>query len=131
MQGQSIRWLRVLLIGIAAEFGLMLVVAPLYLIGGQEAVNLGVAPATLVVFIPFGIWVARPLKDRFVLHGVLMGAAAVVFYNVMNFGATSVPGAPPLNVAQLFSPLYLLSHVFKLVGGGIGGWLASRRRQPA
>lgn len=131
MELGSVRWLRALLIGIAAEFALMIVVAPLYLIGGQEAVNIGVSPATLVVFVPFGLWAARPLQSRFVLHGVLMGAAGVIFYNAMNFGATSLPGAPPLNLAQLFSPLYLLSHALKLIGGGIGGWLASRRRQPA
>jgi hypothetical protein len=84
----------------------------------------------LVVFVPFGLWVARPLHGRFVLHGVLMGAAGIIFYNAMNFGATSLPGAPALDLAKLFSPLYLLSHALKLVGGGIGGWLAGRKRAP-
>jgi hypothetical protein len=131
MELGSVRWLRILLIGIAAEFVLMVVVVPFFLIGGEQAVSIGVSPVTLIVFVPFGLWVARPLQSRFVLHGVLMGAASVIFYNAMNFAATSLPGAPPLNLAQLFSPLYLLSHALKLIGGGIGGWLASRRHQPA
>ena len=131
MQAGSVRWLRVILIGIAAEIALMVVVIPLYLLGGDAAVNIGIEPATLVVFVAFGLWTARPLQDRFVLHGVLMGVAAIIFYNAMNFGGSAIPGAPPLDLAKLFSPLYLLSHVLKLVGGGIGGWLVARRRQPA
>jgi hypothetical protein len=131
MQARHIRWLRVLLIGIAAEMGLMVVVAPLALMGGQGPLNAGIAPATLIVFVLFGLWVARPLQDGFVLHGILMGAAGVIFYNALNFGVTFLPGAPALDLAKLFAPLYLLSHALKLIGGGLGGWIASRGRRPA
>jgi hypothetical protein len=129
MQMGRIHWLRVLLIGVAAEVTLSITVIPFALLGGQSLLNIVIEPATLIVFVLFGFWVARRLTGRFVLHGVLMGAVAVLFYNALNFGASSLPGAPALDLAKIFSPLYLLSHALKLVGGGIGGWLAERKKQ--
>ena len=131
MQAERIRWLRILLIGIAAEVALSIVVIPFALLGGQKLLDIVIEPATLIVYVPFGLWVARPLHGRCVLHGILMGAVAVLFYNALNFGASSLPGAPALDLTKIFSPLYLLSHALKLVGGGIGGWLASRGKRAA
>ncbi|MBO9574464.1 MAG: hypothetical protein J7494_01885 [Sphingobium sp.] len=128
----GIRWLRVLLIGLAAELVLSLVAIPFALMpDGQALLNIVIMPAALILFVPFGYWVARPLAGRFVLHGVLMGLAGVVAYNALVFGALSLPGAPPMNLAELLSPTYLLTHGLKLVGGGIGGFLVARTRQRA
>ncbi|HEY1125903.1 MAG TPA: hypothetical protein VGE65_09735 [Sphingobium sp.] len=130
MQVEPVRWLRVLLMGLAAEVALMIIVIPFALLGGERLLDIAVGPVTLIVFALFGFVIARPLSGRHVLHGALMGAAGVLIYNALILSATSLPGAPPLDVARTFSPLYLLSHALKLVGGGIGGWLASRKRRP-
>jgi small-conductance mechanosensitive channel len=124
----EIRWLRVLLIGLAAEFALSFVALPFaFLPNGQAMLNIVIVPAALIVFTLFGYWVARPLQDRFVLHGILMGAVGVVLYIVLIFGASFLPGAPPLDLSVSFSAAYLLTHTLKLVGGGLGGWLAARK----
>ena len=44
---------------------------------------------------------------------------------------SSLPGAPPFDASVSFSPAYLLTHGLKLVGGGIGGWLAGRKHGAA
>ena len=125
----GIRWLRVLLIGLAAELLLSFVAMPFALMpNGQDYMLYAVIPATPILFAGFGYWAARPLRDRFLLHGLLTGAVGVVLYIVLIGGATSLPGAPPMDWSVSFSPAYLLTHALKLVGGALGGWLAGRRK---
>jgi hypothetical protein len=127
-QADGIRWLRILGIGLLAELALSVVAVPFaFMPGGRDVMMYAVVPATLILFIPFGYWAARPLRSRFVLHGLLTGAVGVVLYIVLILGATSLPGAPPMDWATSFSPSYLLTHALKLVGGALGGALAARK----
>lgn len=123
----GIRWLRILGIGLLAELALSVVAVPFAAVqGGQDLMMYAVVPATPVLFVLFGYWAARPLRSRFVLHGLLTGAVGVVLYIVLIVGATSLPGAPPMDWGKSFAPSYLLTHALKLAGGTIGGWLAAR-----
>lgn len=54
-----------------------------------------------------------------------------VLYIVLLFGASALPGAPSLDLSVSFSPAYLATHALKLVGGGIGGWLAAGKSRRA
>lgn len=51
-----------------------------------------------------------------VLHGALVGAAAVLIYEILAFGQP-VPRTWP----------YFLAHALKIGGGAAGGWIAARR----
>ena len=122
-----VRWRRVILIGIAAEFALILVIIPVYFLPNRiAAINIAIVPASFVVLLGFGYWAARRAPGQFALHGLLTGVAAVLFYLVMPIVASAFPGAPKPDFALLFSPAYLLAHTAKLVGATLGGMLAGR-----
>ena len=132
MQEERIRWLRVLLFGFLAELALMIVATPIALVPSlTPLLNAVMIPAGLVLFILFGYWAARPQRKVAFATGLLVGVTGVILYNGLVLGAEALPGAPPPDWAKLFSPAYLLTHALKIVGGAIGGWLASRRAQPA
>lgn len=48
MQVEPIRWLRVLLMGLAVQIALMIVVIPFARLGGERSLTIGIDPATLV-----------------------------------------------------------------------------------
>jgi len=122
-----VRWRRVILIGIAAEFALILVIIPVYFLPNRmAAINMAIVPASFVVLLGFGYWAARRAPGRFALHGLLTGVTAVLFYLAMPIIASAFPGAPKPDFALLFSPAYLLAHTAKLVGATLGGMLAGR-----
>jgi hypothetical protein len=72
------------------------------------------------VFALFGWWVARGAHGLVFLNGLLVGIAAVLIYEAAIHGSGQ---SIPLSVA------YLVAHVVKVAGGGVGGWLVMRRRK--
>jgi hypothetical protein len=122
-----LRWLRALLLGVAAEVALMFVVVPFYFLPHPtEVLQIVIAPASFLVMAAFGYWAARRAPARQVLLGLLAGVGGVLFYLAMML-AYLIPGAPPMNTGVLFSFAYLLAHALKLAGGAFGGFLAARR----
>ena len=72
-----------------------------------------------------GAWAARG-TGRPVLNGTLAGVAALTLYVLVAVaGLLAAPGQADLGAA--LSPVYLASHVFKVLGGALGGWLMARR----
>ena len=126
MATSSLRWGRIVLGGFLAEMILMVVVIPMRLLGSGDGPITAVAVAgSYVVFVPVAMLLTRSLT-RPVLHGVLMAAAAVAIYLVLqtlqqNFDPNA-PGVPLV---------YYLAHMLKLAGGATGGWLAQRRSRTA
>ena len=126
--GAKIRWWRVLLGGFLIELALMVVAVALYstLAEPDTALNLAVPPATLLAAVPIAAWVARA-GPRPVFAGTMTGVAAIAIYAVTS--TAGILAAPDqANLAQTFGPAYLASHVLKLAGGALGGWLVARRR---
>ena len=121
MSTSQLRWGRILLGGFLAELLLIVVVIPLRAAGSSESALTALAVVgSFVVFVPIAWWLGRSLA-RPVLHGVLMGAAAIAIYLLLTVAAT------------LFGPetgptpwLYYVAHALKLAGGATGGWLAAR-----
>jgi hypothetical protein len=61
----AIRWFRVVLAGFLAEVALIVVAVPLYFLPNrQQALNLGIPPASFVVLVAFGWWVGRSAPGR-------------------------------------------------------------------
>lgn len=129
--GAKLRWWRLLLGGFLIELTLMVVAVALFvsLADPAAALNIAVPPATLLVAVPIAAWAARGAPQP-VVAGVLTGVAALVLYGLMT-GAGYLASPGNVDLAQVFGPAYLTSHVLKLAGGAIGGWWAGRRRSAA
>ena len=117
----SLRWGRIVLGGILAEVVLILIVIPMRVASASEAAVTDVAVAgSFLAFVPVAWWMGRSL-GRPVLHGVLMGAVAALFYTLLALvGQLFVKDAPPTPF------IYYVAHGLKLLGGATGGWLAQR-----
>ncbi|MBM3819306.1 MAG: hypothetical protein FJW14_09875 [Acidimicrobiia bacterium] len=117
MAGGQIRWGRILLGGFLTEVAIFAVYIPLNTIDTQVAfyaVPFLICGAAIL----FGWFVARPLQDRFVLHGALTAVTASVMYLALNVAAGTLPLVP------------WLFHVFNVLrpaAGAVGGALARSR----
>jgi putative membrane protein (TIGR04086 family) len=111
---KSIRWGWVLLGGFLAELAVFVIVIPLSLLAGQESLLYSAPPASFVAAFAFGLWVARKAPQRPVLHGALVGVAAMLIYLGISLGQ-------PEPIA------YVVAHVLKLLGGAAGGFVALKR----
>ena len=116
----KIHWGRVVIAGLLAEALLI----PVFLIVSQPlaspagaAVGLG---GGFVFMLLAALWAAQKIESRFVLHGILVGISAVVFYTIGNI----VRGQ--LHFAG-HSVFFYLAHIAKILGGAAGGFLAARR----
>lgn len=112
---KNIRWGWILLGGFLTELVVFVIVIPLSLLAGQKSLLYSAPPASCAAAFVFGIWVGRKAPQRPVLHGVLVGLAAIVIYLGISFGQ-----AEPL--------AYIVAHVLKVIGGGAGGFVALKRR---
>jgi len=112
----KMHWVRILIGGFLAEAALILLVIPIAIKWGQHPLLYLAPVGSLVLCFLFGFWVGRGVKLRFVLHGLLVGAVAMMIYLAL----TRLQPEPwP----------YIVAHGLKLVGGASGGWLAGRNRE--
>jgi len=111
---KNIRWGWILLGGFLAELAIFVIVIPLSLAAGQESLLYSAPPASFAATFVFAIWVARKAGQRRVLHGGLVGVAAILIYIGISRGQ-------PEPVA------YVIAHVLKVLGGVAGGLVARKR----
>jgi hypothetical protein len=122
----GIRWGRVLVAGFLIELLLIAVAVPFFATGQPETVAAIIVPATLVVAALCGAWAARGTA-RQVLNGTLAGVVAFTLYVLI--AAVGMLASPEqADLGTVLSPAYLASHVFKVLGGTLGGWLVARKR---
>ena len=114
----GIHWLRILLGGFLAEVFVIALVLPIALLAGKSTLTYTAPAASLLACFLFAIWVGRRITSRFVLHGLLVGVAAILIYVALTRGRPE-----PL--------AYLIAHGLKLLGGAAGGLVAARRSPPA
>ena len=122
----GLRWGRALMAAIAVEFVLIALTVVISRAKADPTPTLDwvIPPACFVLFIPGGYWTARgtaaPLLNAFVagVFGILLYVALTLV------GAAAVKD---FSLASSVRPAYLLAHSLKVVGGLIGGWLASRK----
>jgi len=130
MASNGMLWGRIALGGFLVELLLMALTVPIFMWGTETAVlYLGVFGSLGASFL-FGLWVARRAASRHVLHGVLVGVVAMLIYGVIFLAASRF--APPEQQTEA-QPLlyYVVGHGFKLLGGGLGGFVAARRLRRA
>jgi len=102
-----------LLGGFLAELIVFGVVFPVLYLFGQRAFLASILIASAVMPFVFAVWVCRRIESRFVLHGALVGLVAALIYMAIAWGQPQ-----PL--------LYKIAHGLKVVGGMLGGVVASR-----
>jgi putative membrane protein (TIGR04086 family) len=112
---KNIRWGWVFLGGFLAELAIFVAVIPLSLLIGQQSLTYAAPPASFAAALVFGLWIARRAQRQPILHGTLVGIAAVLIYIAISLGR-------PEPIA------YVIAHVLKVVGGAAGGFLASKQR---
>ena len=112
---RRIRWGRVLLGGIAAELAVFAIVFPVLHFFGQTAFLVSILVASAAMPFLFALWVNKRAKSNLILHGLLVGAVAALFYLVIARGQPE-----PL--------LYKIAHGLKLAGGFLGGLTSALQR---
>jgi hypothetical protein len=121
----GILWGRVVAAGVLGEVLLIAIAIPLALLFGLTAVLYEGIIGSFVMPFLFAQWVGRRASSRRVLHGVLIGAVAILVYlAVAEAGRRWGPPSEP----QPFL-YYVFGHGLKLLGGALGGLFADRRVQ--
>ena len=115
MNTGKIHWGRIVLGGLLAELALFVAIVPIGLRLGDTFLKYVAPPGSFVVCFFGALWVGRRIQSRFVLHGLLVGVIAALFYLA-------------LTRFQPEPPAYVIAHVLKLAGGAVGGYLAQRKR---
>ena len=113
-----IHWGRVLMGGFLAEVAIFVVAVAVLLLFGERAVLYALPPTSLVMTFLFAVRVGQRIESRFVLHGLLLGVVATLLY-------------VGLTLARPEPFLYLVAHGLKILGGGVGGFVAERRSKVA
>jgi len=111
----NLRWARILAAGLLAEVGLIVAIVPVGLRLGDTFLRYAAPPGSFVVCFVGALWACQRVESRFVLHGLLVGVVAALFY-------IALTGFRPEPLA------YVIAHVLKLAGGAVGGWAAQRRK---
>ena len=111
---KNFRWGWILFGGFLAELAIFVIAIPLSLLLGQESLLYSAPSASFLAALAFGLWVARKAAQQHVLHGALVGVAAVLIYIGISLGQ-------PEPIA------YIAAHVLKVLGGAAGGFLALKR----
>ena len=110
-----IHWVRACIGGLLAELTAFAIVLPARALFGQRAFLASILLASAMMPLVFAVWVCRRVESRFVLHGMLVGIVAALFYLVLAWGQPQ-----PL--------LYRIAHGLKIVGGAAGGVVASQQK---
>jgi len=123
----EINWGRVLNAGLVIEIlfiGLYQIFAALH--GEADQANYIFVVIGSFVFMLLGaLWVARKIESRFILHGFLVGAVAVMYYVIR-----SLPDAIS-GQYQNYLQWAIIGHTPKLLGGIVGGYIAGKRKAKA
>lgn len=116
----KINWGRVVIAGFLAEILLIAV----FLIVSQPLTSLVGATIVLgggfVFMLLAALWAAQKIESGFVMHGILVGISAIVFYTIGDVlrGQLHLVG---------HSVFFYLAYITKILGGAAGGFLAARR----
>jgi len=110
-----IHWVRVFISGFLAQISVFAFLIPFSLLYGEHSLLYAAPLASLLACFLFALWVGRRGDSLFVLHGALVGVVATLTFVVLTHGH---PEAWP----------HIVAHALKILGGTLGGFVASRPR---
>ena len=122
----GLRWGRALVAAIAVEIVLVALTVVISRVKADptQTLNWVIPPACFVLFVPGGYWTARGTAAP-MLNAFVAGAFGVLLYVALTLAAAAT--VTHFDLASSARPAYLVAHGLKVVGGLIGGWLASRK----
>jgi hypothetical protein len=112
----SIRWRRVVLAAFLMELVLFAIAVPLNLSGAGRVNLYVIPPAALIATFAITVWLGRPIKSKYVLHGVLIGVIGTLMYIALTRG-------------QPEPWQYLVANGLKVVGGAAAGMFLAGRSE--
>ena len=117
-------WTRIVIGGLLAELLVFALVIPVYLGFGQEAeTTYAVAPASFIGPLVLATWwLPKRASTNLALQGTMLGFVAFLAYMAL-IGAMSLASG----TSEPQPAIYWISHVLKVIGGGVGGYVASVR----
>jgi hypothetical protein len=122
----GLRWGRAFVAAVAVEIVLiaLTVVISSFEADPTQTLNWVIPPACFALFIPGGYWTARGTAAP-LLNALVAGVFGILLYVALTLVAAAA--VKDFSLASSARPAYLLAHGLKVVGGLIGGWLASRK----
>ncbi len=121
--GHDIRWARVVLAAFLLEVVLFVVLVPIGQVFGNTVFLIAVPIGCIVFGFLFGMWVVRPLRSGFLLHGSLVGILATILY----LGLCAMgPGGIPAAAAVYGTVFFLVLNAVK-IGACVAGSIAKGR----
>lgn len=114
---KDIRWGWVLLGALLANVAVTAIITPIALLDGPERLSYVAPPASFVGVLLVSWWIASKAPQRAVLHGLLVGFAAMLLYL-------------PVELSQEVTVAHYLSSALKVLGGAAGGFIVARRAAP-
>jgi hypothetical protein len=122
----KINWGRLINAGLIAEISLLFVFQmAIYLQGRGLTSRIIVVLGSFLFMLVAALWVGRKIESHFLLHGLLVGVVAVIYYVI-----ESLPNVLNGQYPNYFSTA-LIGHTPKLLGGIVGGYIAGRRKTKA
>jgi hypothetical protein len=124
----KINWKRILVASICAE----LVLFAIYLPGRRQYADPSsdfrhiFALCMIVSMFLAGLWAARKIESRFILHGLLIGIAANIIYVV--FRPLFVLGTPP-RTSLAWTIYFIVTTFLKMLPAAAGAYVGGRRRK--
>jgi hypothetical protein len=113
-------WGRILIAGFLSEVLLLVILNGVRQLYGPQGDSVVVFTGGFALPLVAALWVCRKASSRFVLHGALVGVAAVLFYTALTL-RLNLNGQLPLS-AGLFA-----AHFVKILGGAAGGFVVGNR----
>jgi hypothetical protein len=138
----KINWIRILIAGLWAEALLILIRIPILKYVESPSFLVGVLVWTVPMFLG-GLWVARKIESRFILHGVLVGIVAnILWIPLQSLLDLIVPpattttdtatqtGSDPLLWTVI---ILIVAALFKILGSTLGAYIGGKRwkKQPS
>ena len=116
MSGWKLHWGRIVAAGLLSEIALIIAIVPLGLRLGDAFLRYTAPPGSFLACFLGALWASRRIPSRLVLHGLLIGLVATLFY-------LAISRFQPEPLA------YVVAHALKLIGGATGGYVAERRKK--
>src|SRR5215471_1796535 len=80
MGGWKLHWGRIITAGLLSEIALFIAIVPLGLRLGDAFLRYAAPPASFLACFLGALWASRRIPSRLVLHGLLIGLVATLFY---------------------------------------------------
>lgn len=130
---QRLRWPRIIVAAFLLELALFAVLVPIGLVFGMPGAGNGTDFTVFFIAVPvgclafgylFGLWLGKGVASRHALHGLLLGAAALLIY----LAVCSIPPNTIATVVAGYGAIRFWSFNGLRLAGCVAGTIAARRR---